>query len=924
MMATDASFRKLAAREIGQRACPGPERRRRAYSASLVEICVFFLFVVTAAGAFQPSRALADNCLSDGSGTTNCAGNPATFPSGGAIAVPGDTTLNVGGSGAPSALTGNIGPSGGVAGASLVIAPPKADDCCNFELLGCNGDNGSHSPNVRINFTGPSTAFQTTTSGANGIVAKSIGQAGGNGGYADASLTLVGKGGNGGSGGAGGSVTINVTGVGTITTSGDSQHAILALSAGGAGGNGGNAGNIISFGLCGQGGDGNNGGAPSDVKVTNFLNLTTNGSNTAGIWVQSVGASGGNGGHAEGNNLINVGGEGKAASSGGTVFVENNSVITTHADTAIGIFAQSIGGFAGSGGGGFGLGLSIGGNGSSAGNGGTVTVQTDGGSITTSGLGSTAIFAQSGGGGGGAGGGAVGVVGFGGSGGSGGSGQAVGVTNNAALTVNNNLASGIFAQSYGGGGGTAGFGAGLAGIGGGGGAASFSGAFNFAGGGNLKNTVGGGNGGNGGDVTVINKGSITTLGADSVAILAQSVGGGGGFEAFTVAQGIAAAGVQFELGSTGGAGGASGNATWTINAGAINTSGKLSDGVVAQAIGAGGGLAGFVSDGAQNPPLTGVQLGAQAGAGNGSTVTFNPVESSITTTGVGAAGLIAQSIGGGGGVAQAYGVSGAGPVTLGATGAASGDGRDVNVITQQTVSTSGAYAHGIVAQSIGGGGGLFQAFDANGNALRLQLQAGAGGGNGGNVSVTSNAAISTTGAGAHGIVAQSVAGGGGLGNGVAFVGGSSNAASPNTLINYTTLTTTSLINGMTITGAFGSEDVTNYGHLIGSVNLVGGPAQLPLPDHPGEVNTIENKPFHSNPSLFSGVFDSGASIILINSVAPPAADIFTNGGLISPGALLNVFTTNEGGNFVQTESPGAAAPSAIRQRPVVIMASTST
>ena len=339
-------------------------------------------------------------------------------------------------------------------------------------------------------------------------------------------------------------------------------------------------------------------------------------------------------------------------------------------------------------------------------------------------------------------------------------------------------------------------------------------------------------------------------------------------------------------------------------------------------------------------------------------------------------------------MAQAYGVSGAGPVTLGATGAASGDGRDVNVITQQTVSTSGAYAHGIVAQSIGGGGGLLQAFDANGNALRLQLQGGAGGGgNGGNVSVTSNAAISTTGAGAHGIVAQSVAGGGGivgggvfatslpitttgfagsaggagtagtvtvnsqanittmglnstavfaesidrfglggvigvtlgnaatgtalttlggggLGNGVAFVGGSSNAASPNTLINYTTLTTTSLINGMTITGAFGSEDVSNYGHLIGSVNLVGGPSQLPLPDHPGEVNTIENMPFHSNPSLFSGVFDSGPSIILSNNVAPPAADIFTNGGLISPGALLNVFTTNVAGNFVQTVESG--------------------
>ena len=629
---------------------------------------------------------------------------------------------------APSALTGNIGPSGGVAGASIVIAPPKADDGCNFELLGCNGDNGSHSPNVRINFTGPSTAFQTTTSGANGIVAKSIGQAGGNGGYADASLTLVGKGGNGGSGGAGGSVTINVTGVGTITTSGDSQHAILALSAGGAGGNGGNAGNIISLGLYGQGGDGNNGGAPSDVKVTNFLNLTTNGSNTAGIWAQSVGASGGNGGHAEGNNLINVGGEGKAASSGGTVFVENNSVITTHADTAIGIFAQSIGGFAGSGGGGFGLGLSIGGNGSSAGNGGTVTVQTDGGSITTSGLGSTAIFAQSGGGGGGAGGGAVGVVGFGGSGGSGGSGQAVGVTNNAALTVNNNLASGIFAQSYGGGGGTAGFGAGLAGIGGGGGAASFSGAFNFAGGGNLKNTVGGGgNGGNGGDVTVINKGSITTLGADSVAILAQSVGGGGGSSLFSIGQWTNSVTSDIiALGSSGsGSQGAQGTVTIDISGGTTNSTGDLSYGLLAQSIGAGGGNAALSVPDPLDVPAGGLTqtLGASGSAsGDGANVPVNaPISNAnaTATTGAGAIGFVGQSIGGGGGTSGVTGdatFSGGGSYAsvLGGTTTGGGNGGALAIKnTAPSIQTggdatniaSGDAAIAMLGQSIGGGGG---------------------------------------------------------------------------------------------------------------------------------------------------------------------------------------------------------------------------
>ncbi len=853
-----------------------------------------------------------------------------------------------------------------------------------------------------------------------GIFAQSVGGGGGVAGTTVAGAFGSGNGtgatvGGAAGGGGGNAGAVKVINNGSITTYGANSVGILAQSVGGGGGaasfsgafnftGGGNLTNTV-----GGGGNGGNGG---DVTVINKGSIITYGQDSVAILAQSIGGGGGSSLFSIGqwtNSLtkdtIALGSSGSGAQGAqGTVVVDISGGFTqSTGDLSYGLLGQSIGAgggnaalsvpdplMVGSGGLTETLGSSAVGSGASAQYG-------NANPITTTGAGAIGFMGQSIGGGGGAsgvtgdatfsGGGSFSVT-LGATGGGDGGKLAVANTATGIQTGGDyahNIASGdgavaMLGQSIGGGGGSA--------------IAAISLSSGTAG--TLSQTLGGSESAlsNGAQLVFTSGGQITTYGRFAPGLVGQTIGGGGGFSAMTFATGVAASGVSFQLGSTGGAGGSADplqSSAWTINTGAINTSGKLSDGLVAQGIGAGGGLTGFVSDGTQNPPLIASQLGAAGNAvGNGSAVTFTSAgfQSSITTTGGGAAGLIAQSIGGGGGVAQAYGVSGGGPVTLGATGAASGDGRDVNVITQQTVSTSGAYAYGIVAQSIGGGGGLLQAFDANGNALRLQLLGGAGGGgNGGNVSVTSNAAIGTTGAGAHGIVAQSVAGGGGivgggvfatslpitttgfagsaggagtagtvtvnsqanittmglnstavfaelidrfglggvigvtlgnaatgtalttlggggLGNGVAFVGGSSNAASPNTLINYTTLTTTSLINGMTITGAFGSEDVSNYGHLIGSVNLVGGPSQLPLPDHPGEVNTIENMPFHSNPSLFSGVFDSGPSIVLSNNVAPPAADIFTNGGLISPGALLNVFTTNVAGNFVQTVSPG--------------------
>src|SRR4029077_18415697 len=82
------------------------------------------------------------------------------------------------------------------------------------------------------------------------------------------------------------------------------------------------------------------------------------------------------------------------------------------------------------------------------------------------------------------------------------------------------------------------------------------------------------------------------------------------------------------------------------------------------------------------------------------------------------------------------------------------------------ISTAGPGAYGIVAQSIGGGGGLPRDPSAirmyqNGTSARVKSNAGPGGA----VSITADSArIQTTGAYAPAIFVQSIGGGGGLVN----------------------------------------------------------------------------------------------------------------------------------------------------------------
>ena len=306
---------------------------------------------------------------------------------------------------------------------------------------------------------------------------------------------------------------------------------------------------------------------------------------------------------------------------------------------------------------------------------------------------------------------------LGGFGGASGDGGDVRVTNSGNIRTWGDGSRGIFAQSVGGGGGEVGQGGatatGTIAIGGFGGAA-----------------------GDGGDVTVINTGSIQTSGtrffsADddpnygedgdlAYGIFAQSIGGGGG---------------------NGGAGNMDGSRD-TRNA-LLENNGNLGDTFQPEiSIGMGG-------------------FGGASGDGGDVVVTNT---GTITTTGDNAHAILAQSIGGGGGNAGDGYISNAGAVSFGGAGGNAGDGGDVTVTHTGNITTHGIGAYGIFAQSIGGGGGNAGDTTIGVQEAGIDLAINPFGGNsgdGGNVTINSSGTINLLGGGAIGIFAQSIGGGGG-------------------------------------------------------------------------------------------------------------------------------------------------------------------
>ncbi|QEW18506.1 hypothetical protein LA6_000672 [Marinibacterium anthonyi] len=622
----------------------------------------------------------------------------------------GIAALSIGGQGGAAGLTVNGSGDAGPVSGSVSLA-----------VGGVGGDGGT-ADTVLISTT--AGTISTTGFGSFGIEALSYGGHGGAGGTAIAgalnasedgsgnfSVTVGGAGGDGGTGGE-----VQIGNAADITTSGHYSYGIVAISAGGSGGNGGSSysgsmtvttGTNVEASVV-VGGDGGNGGTADDVTVTNTGDITTTGGNAYGIYANSIGGSGGTGGSGvsylfnfgstknskvsfSGN--VYVGGSGGTGSTGGKVTVENSAAISTGQDTSYGIYAHSIGGSGGDGGnaGAFTVGytsqtkgtdplelnysVTIGGDGGGGSTGGDVSVTNDASaSISTQGLASYGIYAQS----------------VGGNGGNGGNGEpdAEGwVADIYDVYEDVNSVKEQYEQIK----------------------EAKENIFNL-----LKSftlDIGGssGDGAVGGDVTVSNAGTISTIGDSATAIYAQSVGGGGG----SGGDGSQDLMTSLAISGSSGEGGDSGDIA-IANSATITTTGDGALGIYAQAVGGGGGSAGDIE---------------------------GSIVHEITD--------LAETFG-----SQIFG---------GADGGGGGDGGDITVTLDSgsSISTTGENAHAIWVQSVGGGGGAMGELSNEAETASAAIGSYGNAGDSGFIDLTIDGDINVTGDGSHGVFAQSASGGSG-------------------------------------------------------------------------------------------------------------------------------------------------------------------
>lgn len=685
------------------------------------------------------------------------------------------------GASSPGLLAASHGGGGGHSNATITAA--EALLAANVTL---GGDGGAGGAGGAVNVL--STGGITTTQDASpGLIAKSVGGSGGAaymagsvGGWQGTTVGVT-VGGSGGSGKGSGAVT--VVSEDAISTSGDLSDGIKVLSQAGGGGLGAIA--IAGTGFGGisanvdVGGPGGGGGVGGDVSLDWTADtLSTTGTSSPGITVQSSGGSGGIGGTAIGGgaslfqSTVSIGGKGGSGGTAGTATVATDGAIATSGSYSDGVYAVSQGGNGGRGGGAItgsasigDVGVTLGAAGGGGGTGQEVAVTTSG-SIDTDGANSVGIYAVSQGGNGGRGGfaieeslntnfgsddvpaGNVSVT-LGGDGGTGGTADAVTVTNGADITTTDLNSAGVSAQSIAGNGGTGGM--------------AYTGTVNVDASTSLDVTVsvggGGGDGGTAGDVTATNTATITTGGANSDAIFAQSIGGNGGnggASYTTLANLYSNSDAALNFGVTVGGGGGQGGAPGTVNAtssGTITTSGTSSSGLYLQSIGGNGGKGGsggtaimtFGDKDSDASTQVSGGLTVTVGGSGGTGAVANKVNAthqtggSITTNGGGAYGIFAQSIGGhggDGGLASTYTFAYTGAcdlvgtgylckateeddpedqtttysmslaATVGGSGGSGNDGNEVTVENHGIVETNGDVSHGIFAQSIGAGGGV--------------------------------------------------------------------------------------------------------------------------------------------------------------------------------------------------------------------------
>lgn len=911
---------------------------------------------------YVPGGAVATTSVSisvGGSGGGSGAGGTVTAENIGATI----TTLGDRAAGMFAASVGGHGGHGGLASGGALGLNTAAS-----VSVGGKGGSGNDAGSVTVN----NNAFITTLGAdSHGIEALAIGGGGGSGGWsAGAGVSLGGNatsftiGGTGGSGGNGGAVTVNNSGA--ISLTGLGAAGILGLSVGGGGGNGGSsASSDVSLnGVFTEtvGGFGTGGATAGAVTITNTGNIATGLSfvanpSTPALGAQgmvgiSVGGGGGRGGvsvsgdvnastDASTQSLIEtIGGGSGGGGTAGVVSLTNSGQVSTFGDLSNALLAMSIGGRGGLGGIAVGgsvslqntTNITLGSDGGNGGKGNSATVNHSG-IITTAGFRAIGISAQSLGGHGGMGGISVGTtiasedsggaaITLGGTGGKGGVAGAATVTHQSGASVSTTgpFSAGLVAQSIGGDGGIGGIGLGVS---------TTTKAPSMTLGGS------GGDGALGGAASITSAGSVTSSGNNSVGILAQSIGGNGGFSGTTIAGGSSDRAGSFnnQLGSQGGNGATGGTASVSVS-GPVMTSGLLSTGIAVESIGGGGGRAGTAMTLDTGNPNNLQPFGAVAnigatggGGGNGGAANLT-MTGSVTTSGPLSEALYAGSIGGGGGSAglgffNFTAGSKSFDMSVGGQGGADGTGGAVTVYANNTLAATASttissaleYSHGIFAQSIGGGGGsatgLHKQTSAAGGfegLMRLGSTGGSGGA-GGSVNLYTGGAVQTSGIGSSAILGQSIGGGGGQsissliaattdisipGTDIQFIIGSGAAANPNGSSGTSTtapITTISLTSFSQTTLTAGSASSMSLGGFSSS------------PGNGGTATITSGSTISTSSDMSDGIkmqsIGGGGGISAFGDVlsgSPYAAStMFLGGGESGGGVGGDVTVTNNGG-----------------------------
>lgn len=733
--------------------------------------------------ATQANQAAAgpDACTETSTGVYTCSGDQSDGIS--SADVSDATEVDI------KSLSGDIAPTAGTDGVDMSFS--TSSDVTGFLLnydaltsgeVSVSGDDAMGIAIVSDTKTSATREIQNwmngtiSTTGSTGADASNIAATASNGSGGDAGIT-----GSGSSGKTGGTTgPVYVRGTGTAQTVGDDSSGVTVLLQSGKGGKGGNAG---ATGHGGKGGAAGIGGSIGLNTNNGDWTITTTGEASFGLNLSSVGGLGGSGGTGS----TSHGGDGHTGGDGGAITLGDDSdgtlSITTQGDSSHGITILSQGGNGGNGGDGD---FDTGGTGGQGAQGGDIIVENLEGTLSTSGDQASGMFVVSQAGSGGKGGSGR-EAGDGGSGGPGGGGGTINLGGDWAITTTGSQSNGVLAYSLGAAGGEGGDGGFFTPTGGSGGSTGTSGDVTLDVGGTItlsgpdssgivaQSVAGyggeggttdidvvsfastGGSAGDGGTVSVTNTASITSLGDGSTALAAQSIGGGGGNggDAFSVFYSSAGSG------SLGG----NGSTVTVVNSGDFTISGNDSHGILAHSTGGAGGNGGLGDSGA-------VALGGGGGsASNGGAVTVTnsgaiitghddgaKISSSDPVCGIGCSyGILAYSIGGGGGSAGSTGAS----VSLGGASGKGGDGGATTVANTGSLQTNLVSSPGLAALSIGGGGG-----SAHGTGGLVVI--GGSGGSGGDGSTAtinhSESAIETLNDDSDGAIVQSIGGGGGHGS----------------------------------------------------------------------------------------------------------------------------------------------------------------